>query len=163
MQNEKEPLDLLPRDAREMAVRETVHTLFRTMRLHRAAIERTLSDLGIHHSQHRMLVHLCRHGGRVAQRTLSAEFDISPAAVAVTLRKLEERGLIRRTAEGEDGRCKTVAITEAGEELLRVSHGAFTAVDLAMFASLSEEELAAFRSTLSGMQGGLSTIGEAEE
>ncbi len=155
MQNEKEPFRLPSGDARDGAVRQTVHTLFHTMRLHRAAIERALSDLGIHHSQHRMLVHLHRLGGEVEQRRLAAEFDISPAAVAVTLRKLEARGLIRRSSEGQDGRCKTVRITKEAEALLRNSYDAFTAVDLAMFASFSEEDLSAFRDTLLRMQAAL--------
>ena len=155
MQRKKQSFSPYEGEGREGTVRQTVHTLLHTMRLHRAAIENTLADLGIHHSQHRMLVHLHRHGGEMEQKVLPEELEISPAAVAVTLRKLEERGLILRTAGGGDGRCKTVTITNKGEELLRVSHGAFTAVDLAMFASLSEEELSAFRDTLLRMQEGL--------
>ncbi len=160
MQNEKKTADPYRVGGREGAVREAVHALLYTMRLHRAAIERALADLGIHHSQHRMLVHLHRHGGEVAQRVLSEELDISPAAVAVTLRKLEEQGLILRKAGGKDGRCKAVTITREGEELLRTSHGAFTAVDLSMFASLNEEELSSLRDTLLRMQAALTEEAE---
>ena len=162
MQEEKTPF-APPADPRESAVRETVQALFHTLRRHRAAIEAALSDLGIHPSQHRMLMHLHRKGGRAAQKELAAELAISPAAVAVTLRKLEERDLICRAAEGRDSRCKAVSLAEAGEELLRVSHSAFTSVDLSMFASLSEEELSSFRHMLAAMQASLSEIHKEAE
>ncbi len=160
---EREPC-LPPADARTEAVRRTIHTFLHTDRLHRAAIERALGDLGIHHSQHRMLVHLHRHGGAVSQKALAEEFDISPAAVAVTLGKLERGGYIRRTAAAGDGRCKEIEITEAGREILRVSYDSFIAVDLAMFSELSEEELTAFRETLLRMQTALGLLtGGGEE
>ena len=158
MEQERRRPCLPPADPRTEAVRETIHRFLHTDRLHRAAIERALGDLGIHHSQHRMLVHLHRHGAHVSQRTLAEEFDISPAAVAVTLGKLEKNGYIRRSADGTDARCKTIEITEAGREILRVSYDSFTAVDLAMFSDFTESELAAFRATLDRMQAALARL-----
>lgn len=164
MKKREKPRCLPPADERTEAVRETVHGLFYTMRLHRAAIERSLAKAGIHPSQHRMLVFLHRNGGAAAQRALSEEFNISPAAVAVTLRKLEEGGYISRIAEKEDGRRKSVRITAAGEAILKTTYHSFTAVDLAMFEGFSEEELAAFGGTLLRMQESLAAIaGEVEE
>ena len=158
MQHKQHPCGLPPTDARTEEVRRTIHTFLHTDRLHRIAIERALADLGIHHSQHRMLLHIKRHGGAVSQKTLAAEFDISPAAVAVTLGKLEKNGYIRRRPAEGDGRCKTIGLTEAGEEILRVSYDSFTAVDLAMFEALSGEELASFRGTLLRMQEALARL-----
>lgn len=139
-------------DERTETVQRTIHEFLHTDRLHRAAIERALADLGVHRSQHRMLVHLHRHGGSMAQSELASELDISPAAVAVTLRKLESAGYICRSTDGRDSRKKIIALTPEGDELLRVSYSAFTEVDLAMFSGLSAEELAAFSSMLARMR-----------
>jgi DNA-binding MarR family transcriptional regulator len=142
-------------DARHESIRRTIHTFMHTDRLHRAAIERALAGLGLHRTQHRVLHYLAHHGGAGPQRAIAEEFEVSPAAVAVTLRKLEGAGyLCRRTAEA-DGRCKEVALTEAGKDILAKSYDAFTAVDLSMFASLTEEELSLFSSLLLRMQEGL--------
>lgn len=138
--------------ARAEAVHRTIHDFLYTDRLHRAAIEQALGDLGIHRSQHRMLFHLSRAGGELSQKALAEELDISPAAVAVTLGKLEAAGYIRRTADQGDGRCKTIAVTPEGEALLLAGRSAFAEVDLAMFAALSDEELSEFSSMLHRMQ-----------
>ena len=139
-------------DARAEAVHRTIHDFMYTDRLHRAAIERAISTLGIHRSQHRMLVHLWRAGGELSQGALAKELDISPAAVAVTLGKLERAGYIRRVSDSADGRRKTIAVTPEGEELLRVSRSAFDEVDLAMFSALSDEELTLLSSILGRLQ-----------
>ncbi len=147
-------------DARAEAVQRTIHGFLHTDRLHRAAIDRALADLGIHRSQHRMLMHIQRAAGRISQKRLGEELDISPAAVAVTLRKLERHGYLRRTADADDGRCKTIEITPRGAEVLKAGRSAFTEVDLLMFSRFSEEDLALFSDLLSRMRAAL--VGEVE-
>lgn len=142
-------------DARTAAVRTAIHDFLHTNRMHRAAIEGRLADLGIHRTQHMMLLDIKRHGGIDSQRAIAERFDISPAAVAVTLRKLEEGGYITRRAGASDSRCKEVQLTERGEQILKISYNAFTAVDLAMFSDFTEEELACFSSMLSRLQNAL--------
>ena len=134
-----------------------------TDRMHRTAIERTLADLGIHRTQHMMLLDIKRHGGLGTQRTIAERFNISPAAVAVTLRKLEEGGYIKRRAGAHDSRCKEVQLTAKGEDVLKVSYDAFTGVDLTMFSDFSEEELALFSSMHARLQAALRTAAGNEE
>ena len=141
-------------DARTAAVRTAIRDFMRTDRMHRAAIERKLADLGIHRTQHMMLLDIKRHG-LGSQKEIAERFDISPAAVAVTLKKLEEGGYITRKAGEHDSRCKEVQLTERGEEILKASYEAFTAVDLAMFADFTEDELSAFCAILSRLQAAL--------
>lgn len=158
MKPQEAPLHISPHPTRAEAVHEAVHSFMHTGRLHRAAIERTVADLGIHPTQHRMLMHIKRCGGCVSQKELSEEFRISPAAVAVTLGKLEKAGYILRTVEAGDGRCKRIAVTEAGDALLRISYDSFCAVDLAMFADLTDEELLSFTETLGRLQAAVTAL-----
>lgn len=147
-----------PAATREEAVRHAIHTFMHTGRLHRSAIERAVADLGIHPTQHRMLCHIERCGGCISQKQLAEEFRISPAAVAVTLGKLEKAGYILRRVGTTDGRCKEIEVTEAGDALLRISRDSFAEVDLAMFAALSDGELAAFTEMLARLQAALSPL-----
>lgn len=156
------PMRGFPEDARTAAVRTAIHDFLRTDRMHRAAIERKLADLGIHRTQHMTLLDIKRHGGIGTQRAIAERFDISPAAVAVTLRKLEESGYITRRTGAHDSRCKEVQLTEKGDAILATSYEAFTAVDRAMFADFTEEELALFSAMLSRLQNALREEGEGE-
>lgn len=162
MSDKTMPEHVFQEDARTAAVRTAIHAFMRTDRMHRAAIERKLAALGIHRTQHMTLLTIKRQGGIGTQRAIAERFDISPAAVAVTLRKLEEGGYITRRAGAQDGRCKEVQLTERGEQILKLSYEAFTAVDLAMFTDFTEEELAAFSATLTKLQGALRAAEEAE-
>ena len=150
-------------DARAETVHRTIRDFMYTDRLHRAAIEQALSDLGIHRSQHHMLFHLWRAGGRLSQSALAKELEISPAAVAVTLGKLERAGYIRRDSDEKDGRCKTIAVTPEGEALLTTSRSAFDEVDRAMFSPLSDEEISLLSSMLVRLQGALKETAKKEE
>lgn len=149
-------------DARTAAVRTAIHDFLRTDRMHRAAIECKLADLGIHRTQHMTLLDIKRHGGIGTQRAIAERFDISPAAVAVTLRKLEESGYIIRRAGKHDSRCKEVQLTDKGEEILAISYEAFTTVDRAMFADFTEDELSLFSSMLARLQAALREADESE-
>lgn len=119
---------------------EAVHLFIATDRMHRRAIEANLSALGIHRSQHRLLLHLARCGGAASQKELASYLQISPAAVTVTVKKLEQNKLLRRTVSKEDGRCKGLIITPRGQEVLERSYQAFSETDEIMMRGISEEE-----------------------
>ena len=69
-----------------------VHSIIRVMRRHHACIERRVADLDIHHSQHRLLLHLARFESIPSQKEIAETMGISPAAVAATLKRLEREG-----------------------------------------------------------------------
>ncbi len=126
---------------------EAIRILLRVMRRHHACIERRIGDLGIHHSQHHMLMHLARKDQIPSQKELAAHMGISPAAVATTLKKLEKEGYITRSATDEDNRRNEIRITELGLSKVAESREIFETVDRAMFEGMTEEELR----TLSGL------------
>ncbi len=97
--------------------------------------------MGIHHSQHRMLMHLARREQSPSQKELAEHMGISPAAVANTLKKLEKEGYITRAATDEDNRRNAIRITDQGLAKVAESREIFDAVDRAMFEGMNEEEL----------------------
>ena len=119
---------------------EAVHLFLLTDRMHRRAIEANLSALGIHRSQHRLLLHLQRCGGTASQKELADLLQISPAAVAVTVKKLENNRLLRRAVSSIDGRRKGLEITPLGQEVLERSYRAFSETDELMMRGISPTE-----------------------
>ena len=142
------------------AIQRTVHAFISADILHRRAIEQWATDAGIHRSGHRMLMYLTRCETAPTQKDLAKHFDISPAAVAVTLKKLESDGYIERGKCGErtDSRFNEIKITERGRDAALQSRKYFQHVDCEAFKNFSPEELELFTSLLERMQENLKTI-----
>ena len=147
------------KDANTELFRTCNRELRHTLRVHHAICESRVRDLGIHPAQHMLLMHLSmREIG--SQRELAAHMGISPAALAVSLGKLEAGGYVEKEISGSDSRVKTLAITEKGRALVADSKCIFDDIDRQMFKGISDEETATLlgllqrlRKNLDGMKG----------
>ena len=138
------------------------HLFMSADRMHRKAFERLVVSLGIHRSQHFMLMNIAREGAS-SQKELATRLGISTAAVAVALKKLEADGYITRTADSNDSRNNLIEITEEGSRVVSVSREYFSEVDAAMFHGIDEERLSVFISCLEAIQDNLSAFLDAKE
>lgn len=121
-------------------------------RRHKRLFRKFVSELGIGNSQHRLLMHLHRTQCAPSQTELARTFEVSTAAIAVSLKNLEKNGYIRRCAAVEDSRYNEIAITEKGEELISQTESIFTSADVAMFAELTPLELESFITCMEKMK-----------
>ena len=112
----------------------------------RRCIEKKLRTLDeeIYRSQHRLLMHLGRNPD-CSQNELAARLDISPAAVAVSLNKLEKGGYNERKTNADDHRSNRVAITDRGNQIIHNSIRFFDEIDRGMFEGFTTEEMEQFR------------------
>lgn len=139
--------------------REDMHVasvLFRrTDRLHNRIFEKkVVNALGLHRSQHMLLMCLSEDNG-ISQKALAAKLKISPAAVAVTLNKLEKTGFIVRNESMTDGRQNNIVLTEKAKEVIDKTHNIFTEIDSVMVSGLTETELEIFAYCLKKMYANL--------
>lgn len=79
----------------------------------KAVVERT----GLPFSRVRILMRLNRTPMTVKQIAAAATVDAPAATVAVN--DLEDRGLVVRTVDPSNRRCKTVSLTDAGRDVVR--------------------------------------------
>lgn len=121
-------------------------------RLHRAVFEKNISSLGIHHSQHCLLIYIAKHGEIETQKQIAEKFGITPAAVARTLKALEMDGYIERTSTEVDGRSNKITITQKGKDIVEHTQVMFMETDKDTFADFDDEELALFNQYLDKMQ-----------
>ena len=147
-------------DDRSRRIQSTIQAFICADITHRKAIERWATDAGMHRSQHRMLLYLSKKESSPSQKELAEKFDISPAAVAVTLKKLEADGFIERgkSAELADSRFNKIKITELGRQATLQSRKYFQHVDAEAFRDFSDEELDTLTSLLERMQKNLRDI-----
>ncbi len=148
-----------PEKDREAMVQKTIFTFISTDKMHRRAIERWVTDAGMHRSQHRMLMYLSRCEKTPSQKDLAIQFDISPAAVAGMLKKLEADGYIERgkCSERLDSRYNEIKITERGREATMQSRKYFRHIDMEALRDFSDDELEVFMSFLVRIQENLKT------
>ena len=132
-----------------------IDRLVRVMRLHHKVIERRVDGLGVHHSQHRMLMRLSCTGRTASQKDIAAALDVSPACVARTLKALSAAGLIDKT-EGTDGRCREISLLPKGRKLVDDSIKTFRQIDEEMFKGISDQEIERLTDTLARLYENLS-------
>jgi DNA-binding MarR family transcriptional regulator len=80
-------------------------------------------------------------GDAVAQRDVARALGINESAVTGMVGRLERAGLLRRNRNGIDGRSHALELTAAGRQALARSARAFTAVNAAIEATLSDAEI----------------------
>lgn len=134
-----------------------------TDRLHKSYVDRHLSKLGIHRSQHIILMRLAGNPDNMSQKELAENLNISPAAVAVSLKKLESEGYIKRLSDKQDGRFNRLIITEKGIKTVEESKRFFYAVDRAMCSGLTDDELDTLKIYLEKMNIGLKSLEGKEQ
>lgn len=141
---------------------DTIGAMIHLLRRHRCSCETEVKNLNIHHSQHRILIHIERCGKNPpTQVEIAQHFHISPAAVAVTLKKLETAGYITRCARSEDMRNNEVTLTASGKKICKDTKDAFDALDRKMFAGLGEKDILQIKKYIDIMLNNLSE-GEKE-
>lgn len=124
-----------------------------TDRMHRRLFESKMAGIGIHRSQHRVLMYLFKHlPDAPSQKELAEHFDISPAAIAVTLKKLENAGYITRAALENDNRVNTVIPTEKARVVVEKTREYSEELENVVFVDFSDAELNAFEKSLEKMQ-----------
>lgn len=134
--------------------KQVIGKLICVNRMHRTVTENQIGQLKIHRSQHQMLMTVEKHEG-ISQKEIAAIMEISPAAVAVTLRKLERAGLVERQTSFDDSRVNNISLTEKGRELAQHTGELFGSIDAAMLASFSEQERQTLCELLDKLKGNL--------
>ena len=130
---------------------------------HRTAVNRYVEKNDLQKSQHRLLLvlsHLIEESSNVSQRDLAESLNVTPAAVAVTLKKLEKNGIISKTTSETDNRYNELSITEKGRQIVKDSKKAFRSTDMQIFKDFTTEEMEQLLSFLGRMEANLLPLTE---
>lgn len=120
--------------------RNLMHTYMGINRLHRMVMERQLNKTGVYRSQHQLLMHIADNPN-TSQKDLAAMHHVSTATVAVSLKKLENGGYIRRVVDQDDNRYNQICITEKGRAVVDGSILFFQKLEAQMYEGFEPEEL----------------------
>lgn len=138
--------------------KKAIHLFINTTRMHRKSVENIVSKLGCKHTQHRILLYLNDNLDAPSQKQIAKFFNISPAAAAVTLKKMEKSGLIERTVWEDDNRVHQINMTEYGKQIIQATRQIFKSLDLATFEGFNQAELESFMNYLERMQNNIQKL-----
>jgi DNA-binding MarR family transcriptional regulator len=144
-------------------VRRTLYLIKQTQYKTYLRLEAELQQLGVTTTQFRILTTLS-HGGNFSSAKLSRMFGVKPQTMIKQIAILEGKGLIERELARGSKRVLEVKMTEAGRVALRACEKAATAVESAIFACFSSEELGMYRALMERLLASMrSAPNEADE
>ena len=132
-------------------ISSAVNIMIQTDRMHKQLLEAKVSKIGLHRTQHRVLMHIARHGKLLSQKSLAEHIGITPAAITGLLKKLEHDGYIERV-QGDDNRYNEVKVTELGRKVVEDSKLLFLSLDTSLFEGFSDSELDGYIAYLEKIQ-----------
>jgi len=110
-------------------------------------IQMEAEKLGLRGAYHPILFHLTHEDG-ITQLELAKRSHLKPPTISVSLKKMEEDGLIERKTDENDMRQMRVYLTEKGRELDRQFKDSLDNIEGILASILTEEECASFREEL---------------
>lgn len=76
------------------------------------------------------------------QASLAEQLNVTPASVATSTKRLQKAGLITKTIDQDNLRCKRLALTEKGREVIEKHENLFKEYDELIFKDFTAEEKA---------------------
>lgn len=108
----------LNRPELDTSAMEVIGALKRTTGMLARLLEPLFASSAIAEPEHDVLVVLRHRKGPVIARHVAEELGVSQAWVSRMLRKLEERGYVRREANANDRRAAIITMTDSGREVV---------------------------------------------
>ncbi len=116
-------------------------------------LDEKLNSIGVYSTQMQILMYISdRKEYAPSQKDISQAFDISPAAVAVSLRKLEKAGLVLKNVFDKDNRVNNVSLTDKGNEKVEFIKREISDIADNLFSDDSENEVIVLENLLSKLQ-----------
>jgi DNA-binding MarR family transcriptional regulator len=107
-----------------------------------------LKSVGLTPSQYVALFELDRQPG-IAAATLARACLVTPQAMMILLKTMEQQGLITRSSHPRHPSVLELHMTEVGREALHAGHGRVDPIEQRVFGAFSPKDEAAFRAFLS--------------
>ena len=145
----------------ESKIFKATSMMIHTNRLHKSIIDSRVKEIGIHRTQHRILMHLARCDRLPSQKELAEHLEVTPAAVTLAIKQIECDGYIKRTL-GKDSRFYEIEITEKGREMVNLTRELFSKADENMFYGFSDEELDSFIGFMDRLQNNMKAKSQTE-
>ena len=121
------------------------------MRLRGQTMRRYFFNIGLFNGHPAMLFHIARQPG-ITQTEIAQRMEISKASVAVSVKRMETAGLLRREADPTDRRVTHLYLTPAGETMDAACARARDFMMDSLYDGLTPEELSTLYTLIGKLQ-----------
>lgn len=119
--------------------RNVVDAMHRLELIRRMRIQTMLRGTDAHRGQGPILDYIETHP-RCTQAEAAESLGVSPPSITCSVKRMENAGLIIKTADEKDMRCTRLELTEKGRQNHKKVKAAFGKLDSEMFAGISEAD-----------------------
>lgn len=127
--------------------------------LHRIAIFKAGEGTGIKRGQLPLLNMIDEHKSST-QKELADFLFVSPASIAVSIKRMQKQGLVTKAADSDDLRYNRITLTPEGQRILNETRASFDAIDERVFSGFTDEECETFYNFIDRMANNISDISE---
>ncbi|MBO4353676.1 MAG: MarR family transcriptional regulator [Clostridia bacterium] len=120
-----------------------MHKIIYIAKSHHAVVESNMKDVCMHRSMQRLLMYLSDCKESPTQKEIAEKFEISAAAVAATLDRLESENYVEKIISGTDRRANRVRITQKGADAVEKTRDIFAKIDGETFKGLAPDDIKA--------------------
>ena len=110
------------------------------MRAHHNTMKQYFQSHGLFNGQPPMMFHIAENSG-LTQKELARRMHITPASAAISLRRMETEGLVRREVDKQDARLHRLWLTEKGRRLDTECRKARDIIIAVLYEDFSREDL----------------------
>lgn len=139
-----------------LELKELSHSFIKLECVKRFTMHSMLKDSGVYFGQPPILDFLEKNGV-CTQNELAKALEVSPASIAVSIKRMQKNGVVEKIADDNDLRCNRISLTEKGREMTREMHRKFDQIDKIMFTDFDENELATLKEYLDRIYNNLSS------
>lgn len=108
--------------------------------LHMNHLQNIISSYGLHIGQPRILYTIKELNG-ATQKEIADKLNVTPASLAVSIKRMERAGLIEKNISESDLRRNYITLTDYGNRILNDSYLSLLKMDDQMVQGFSEGEL----------------------
>ena len=114
--------------------------MFESIHLLRKLFVKRISETSPLHFSQVAIMKTIEQNENCTQATIAEQLSVTPAAVAISTKRLQKAGLITKTVDSDNLRCKRLALTEAGRAAIERHIGQFREYDALIFDEFTEDE-----------------------
>ncbi len=111
----------------------------RVAMMRRVSMGRVFGSRGLHFGQLRILEHIINNEG-CTQNDIAEKLDVSPASIALSTKRLQKAGMLKKSEDNENRRCNILTVTEKGMETLECCRRDLDLFDEKIFDGINEDE-----------------------
>lgn len=130
--------------------------------MHHSMISQEFERKKLSKASHPFLLFLLSDHGREAplsQAEIAEKLGVSQPTAAVSIRRMEAAGLLRKLVDGDDKRLNRITLTPKGARLVRECKKAFDGIDRRMLEDFSDDDRERLRSYFIRMIRNLEAMG----